>query len=129
MDECASVEGPHGAPGRRLVPEADFLLAGLSKAARNEGCLDRRLPSRGPATPRLETSCDEMAGDPGGHPELDPLGELSPRALLHFPRASHATGESSLSGCTLDLASPPPEDTAAMDRHGVIPPLTVYIEK
>ena len=27
------------------------------------------------------------------------------------------------------LASPPPEFGAAMDRHGVLPPLTVYIEK
>lgn len=27
------------------------------------------------------------------------------------------------------LAAPPPELAAAMDRHGVIPPLTAYIEK
>ena len=27
------------------------------------------------------------------------------------------------------LASPPPELAAAMERHGVIPPLTVYVEK
>lgn len=27
------------------------------------------------------------------------------------------------------LASPPPELHAAMDRHGVLPPLTLYIEK
>jgi hypothetical protein len=27
------------------------------------------------------------------------------------------------------LASPPPELHAAMERHGVLPPLTVYIEK
>jgi hypothetical protein len=27
------------------------------------------------------------------------------------------------------LASPPPELGAAMERHGVIPPLTVFIEK
>ena len=27
------------------------------------------------------------------------------------------------------LASPPPELAAAMDRHGVIPPLTVHVEK
>ena len=27
------------------------------------------------------------------------------------------------------LASPPADAMAAMDRHGVIPPLTVYIEK
>jgi hypothetical protein len=27
------------------------------------------------------------------------------------------------------LASPPPELAAAMERHGVIPPLTVFIEK
>jgi hypothetical protein len=27
------------------------------------------------------------------------------------------------------LASPPPELHAAMERHGVVPPLTVYIEK
>jgi hypothetical protein len=27
------------------------------------------------------------------------------------------------------LASPPPELAAAMDKHGVIPPLTAYIEK
>jgi hypothetical protein len=27
------------------------------------------------------------------------------------------------------LASPPPEVAAAMERHGVVPPLTIYIEK
>lgn len=27
------------------------------------------------------------------------------------------------------MASPPPELAAAMERHGVIPPLTAYIEK
>lgn len=27
------------------------------------------------------------------------------------------------------MASPPPELAAAMDRHGVIPPLAAYIEK
>ena len=27
------------------------------------------------------------------------------------------------------LASPPPELHAAMERHGVLPPLTVYVEK
>jgi hypothetical protein len=27
------------------------------------------------------------------------------------------------------LSSPSPDDVAAMERHGVIPPLTVYVEK
>ena len=27
------------------------------------------------------------------------------------------------------LASPPPELAAAMERHGVLPPLTVYVEE
>jgi len=27
------------------------------------------------------------------------------------------------------MASPSPEDAAAMERHGVVPPLTTYIEK
>ncbi|MGB7962043.1 MAG: hypothetical protein WCF12_03655 [Propionicimonas sp.] len=27
------------------------------------------------------------------------------------------------------LASPPADDVAAMERHGVIPPITVYIER
>lgn len=27
------------------------------------------------------------------------------------------------------LTSPPPEVAAAMERHGVVPPLTIYIEK
>jgi len=27
------------------------------------------------------------------------------------------------------LASPSPDDGATMERHGVIPPVTVYIEK
>jgi hypothetical protein len=27
------------------------------------------------------------------------------------------------------LASPPPEVAATMERHGVVPPLTIYIEK
>lgn len=34
-----------------------------------------------------------------------------------------------LAGAQSMLASPPPDVAAAMERHGVIPPLTVYIEK
>jgi hypothetical protein len=34
-----------------------------------------------------------------------------------------------LAGAQAMMASPSPEDAAAMERHGVIPPLTVYIEK
>ena len=34
-----------------------------------------------------------------------------------------------VAGLTATLASPPPEMGAIMQRHGVIPPLTVYVEK
>ncbi len=34
-----------------------------------------------------------------------------------------------LPGLQAMMASPPPEAAAAMERHGVVPPLTVYIEK
>ena len=34
-----------------------------------------------------------------------------------------------LAGAQAMMASPSPEDAAAMERHGVIPPITVYIEK
>jgi hypothetical protein len=34
-----------------------------------------------------------------------------------------------LAGAQAMMASPSPETAAAMERHGVIPPLTVYIEK
>ena len=34
-----------------------------------------------------------------------------------------------LAGAQAMMASPSPEDAAAMERHGVIPPLTVYVEK
>lgn len=34
-----------------------------------------------------------------------------------------------LAGAQAMMASPSPEDAAAMGRHGVIPPLTVYVEK
>jgi hypothetical protein len=34
-----------------------------------------------------------------------------------------------MAGAQAMMASPSPEDMAAMERHGVIPPLTVYIEK
>lgn len=34
-----------------------------------------------------------------------------------------------MAGAQAMMASPSPEDAAAMERHGVIPPLTVYIEK
>ena len=27
------------------------------------------------------------------------------------------------------ISSPPPDQLAAMERHGVIPPLTIYVEK
>ncbi len=34
-----------------------------------------------------------------------------------------------MAGAQAMMASPSPEDAATMERHGVIPPLTVYIEK
>ena len=34
-----------------------------------------------------------------------------------------------MAGAQAMMASPSPEEAAAMERHGVIPPLTVYIEK
>jgi hypothetical protein len=34
-----------------------------------------------------------------------------------------------MAGAQAMMASPSPEDAAAMERHGVIPPLTVYIQK
>ncbi len=34
-----------------------------------------------------------------------------------------------LAGAQAMMASPSPEDAAAMERHGVLPPLTVYVEK
>ena len=34
-----------------------------------------------------------------------------------------------LAGAQAMLASPPPETAAAMQSHGVVPPLTAYIEK
>lgn len=34
-----------------------------------------------------------------------------------------------MAGAEAMMASPSPEDATAMERHGVIPPLTVYIEK
>ncbi len=34
-----------------------------------------------------------------------------------------------MAGLEAMLASPPADDVAAMERHGVLPPITVYIEK
>jgi len=34
-----------------------------------------------------------------------------------------------MAGAQAMMASPSPEDAAAMERHGVIPPLTVYVVK
>jgi hypothetical protein len=34
-----------------------------------------------------------------------------------------------MAGAQAMMTSPSPEDAAAMERHGVIPPLTVYVEK
>jgi hypothetical protein len=34
-----------------------------------------------------------------------------------------------LEGAQAMMASPSPDQAAAMERHGVIPPLTVYVEK
>lgn len=34
-----------------------------------------------------------------------------------------------LAGAQAMLASPPPETAAAMERHGVLPPIVAYIEK
>ena len=34
-----------------------------------------------------------------------------------------------VAGLLAALSSPPPELVAAMERHGVVPPLTAYVEK
>ncbi|HEY5148076.1 MAG TPA: hypothetical protein VII82_14980 [Polyangiaceae bacterium] len=34
-----------------------------------------------------------------------------------------------MAGMKAMMASPPPETAAAMERHGVVPPLTMFIEK
>jgi hypothetical protein len=34
-----------------------------------------------------------------------------------------------VAGAQAMMASPSPEEAAAMERHGVLPPLTVYVEK
>jgi len=34
-----------------------------------------------------------------------------------------------MAGAQAMMASPSPEDAAAMERHGVLPPLMVYVEK
>ncbi len=34
-----------------------------------------------------------------------------------------------LAGAQAMMAAPPPETAAAMQRHGVLPPMTTYIEK
>jgi hypothetical protein len=34
-----------------------------------------------------------------------------------------------LAGAQAMMASPSPEETAAMERHGVLPPITAYIER
>ena len=34
-----------------------------------------------------------------------------------------------MAGAQAMMASPSPKDAAAMERHGVVPPITVYIEK
>ena len=34
-----------------------------------------------------------------------------------------------MAGMQAMMASPPPETAAAMERHGVVPPLTMFIEK
>jgi hypothetical protein len=34
-----------------------------------------------------------------------------------------------LAGAQAMMAAPSPEDLAAMGRHGVVPPLTLYVEK
>ena len=34
-----------------------------------------------------------------------------------------------MAGAQAMMASPSPDDAAAMERHGVLPPLTVYVEK
>jgi len=36
---------------------------------------------------------------------------------------------SDLDALTAALSSPPPEVTAMMEKHGVVPPLTIYVER
>ena len=40
-----------------------------------------------------------------------------------------ATEVDDVAGLTATLASPPPEVGAIMEKHGVIPPLTIFVEQ
>lgn len=40
-----------------------------------------------------------------------------------------ATDVSDVAGLMAALASPPPEMAAIMEKHGVLPPLTIYVER
>jgi hypothetical protein len=52
------------------------------------------------------------------HVAMDGSNEIAITADVH-----------DLAGAQAMMASPSPEDAAAMERHGVIPPFTVYVEK
>lgn len=52
------------------------------------------------------------------HVAADGSNNIAITADVHDPAGAQAM-----------MASPAPETAAAMERHGVIPPLTVYIEK
>ena len=50
-------------------------------------------------------------------------------AMDGSPNVAISADVHDLEGAQAMMAAPSPEDLAAMERHGVIPPLTVYIER
>ena len=64
----------------------------------------------------------------------DVLAQFGSSVTDHVAADGSKTGAVTVDGVDVAamqaaLASPPPELAAGMERHGVIPPLTVFVEK
>ena len=104
--------------GVPAIRRRDVLLegAGMPKMVITHAVIDveRWLAGKGDRV----THFSPFATDVTDHVALDGSNTIAITADVH-----------DLAGAQATLASPPPEMVAAMERHGVIQPITAYIEK
>ena len=104
--------------GVPAIRRPDVLLegAGMPKLVITHAVVDLERWLAGKA--ERVTAFSQFATQVTDHVALDGSNTIAITADVH-----------DLAGAQAMMASPPPETAAAMERHGVIQPLTVYIEK
>jgi hypothetical protein len=111
-----AVFAPGGVPAIRLSRRASQKGAGMPKIVITHAVVDIERWLKGKAERAAVVGA--YATNVTDHVAMDGSNNIAVTADVH-----------DMAGAQAMMTSPSPEDAAAMERHGVIPPLTVYVEK